>query len=46
MIVTHTEREEWKTCARGVEGEGEAGSLLNREPSLGPGSWSEPKGKA
>ena len=40
------EREEWKTCARGAEGEGEAASLLNREPSLGPGSWSDPKAEA
>ena len=36
---------EWreKAWARGAEGEGEAGSLLNREPALGTGSWSEPK---
>ena len=32
-----------KAWTRGAEGEGEAGSLLNREPALGPGSWSEPK---
>ena len=41
-----SEREEWKTCARGAEGEGEAGYLLNREPSLGPGSWSDLKAEA
>ena len=35
-----------KAWARGAEGEGEAGSLLNREPALGPGSWSEPKAEA
>ena len=35
-----------KAWARGEEGEGEAGSLLNREPALGPGSWSEPKAEA
>ena len=35
-----------KAWARGAEGEGEAGSLLNREPTLGPGSWSEPKTEA
>lgn len=42
------EREERKTWARGAEGEGEAGSLLNREPDLGPGSWSwsEPNAEA
>ena len=35
-----------KPWGRGAEGEGEAGSLLNREPALGPGSWSEPKAEA
>ena len=29
---------ERERSARGAEGEGEASSLLNREPSLGPGS--------
>ena len=29
---------ERERSARGAEGEEEAGSLLNREPSLGPGS--------
>ena len=32
------EREERKSMSEGAEGEGEAGSLLNREPALGPGS--------
>ena len=35
-----------KAWARGVEGEGEAGSMLNREPALGPGPWSETKAEA
>ena len=35
-----------KEWVRGAEGEGEEGSLLNREPALGPGSWSEPKAEA
>ena len=32
-----------KPWAGEADGEGESGSLLNREPALGTGSWSEPK---
>ena len=40
IYLFERERRE-KPWARGAEGEGEAGSLLNREPTLGPGSWSD-----
>ena len=45
LFIWERERRE-KAWARGAEGEGEAGSLLNREPALGPGSWSEPHAEA
>ena len=47
LFIYMRERERGeKAWARGAEGEGEAGSLLNRESALGPGSWSEPKAEA
>ena len=45
LFIYMRERGE-KAWARVAEREGEAGSLLNREPSLGPGSWSDPKAEA
>ena len=45
IYLFERERRE-KAWGRGAEGEGEAGSLLNRESALGPGSWSEPKAEA
>ena len=37
LFIYRREREE-KNMSDRAEGEGEAGSLLNREPALGPGS--------
>ena len=37
IYLFERERRE-KPRARGADGEGDAGSLLNREPALGPGS--------
>ena len=45
IYLFERERRE-KAWASGTEGEGETGSQLNREPALGPGSWSEPKTEA
>ena len=45
LFIWERERRE-KAWARGAEGEGDVGSLLNREAALGPGSWSEPKAEA
>ena len=40
IYLFERERRE-KAWGRGAEGDGEAGSLLNREPALGPGSRSK-----